>query len=193
MDPALQLEPASARTRQWWNVLALALPLAAIGVAVALAATVDPPERLIGGSVPLTAALVGGGAALVTVAVWWGIGRRLRRHCLRVGPDGLEILTTFYRQHLGLEELELEQARVVDLGERGEFRPMLKTNGTALPGFQSGWFRLRNRDKAFVARAGGGRVLLLPTTRGHVLLLQPRQPRALLERLRELAAGARHG
>ncbi|NZA26382.1 hypothetical protein H0E84_08285 [Luteimonas sp. SJ-92] len=187
MDASLQLEPPSARTRQWWNTLALALPLVAIAVAVGLALTGNPPERLIAGSVPLTATLVGGGAALATVAIWWGIGRKLGRHHLLLDAGGLEIVTTFYRQRLALAELRLEQARIVDLDERGEFRPMLKTNGTALPGFQSGWFRLRNREKAFVARAGGRRVLFVPTTRGHALLLQPRQPRALLQRLRELA------
>jgi hypothetical protein len=60
----------------------------------------------------------------------------------------------------------------------------------ALPGFRSGWFRSRTFKKLFVATAGGKRLLWLPTSRGHALLLQVRQPQVLLERLRELAADA---
>ena len=57
----------------------------------------------------------------------------------------------------------------------------------AAPGFRSGWFRLRNWQKAFVATGDGERLLWLPTSRGFGLLLQPRDPQRLLERLRELA------
>ena len=46
------------------------------------------------------------------------------------------------------------------------------------------------RDYA-VAASDGERLLWLPTTRGFDLLLQPRDPQRLLERLRELAAPAR--
>ena len=81
---------------------------------------------------------------------------------------------------------------MVDLDEHTELKPSWKTNGTALPGFKSGWFRMRNRHKAFVAMTTGPRVLWLPTSKGHDLLLQPRQPQALLDRLREMAATARH-
>ena len=45
---------------------------------------------------------------------------------------------------------------------------LLKSNGYALPGFRSGWFRLRNWQKAFVATSDGERVLWLPTSRGRL-------------------------
>ena len=99
----------------------------------------------------------------------------------------------FHRRRLTLAELRLDQARVIDLAERTGFKPALRSNGTSLPGFHSGWFRLRNRSRAFVAIAGGSRVLWLPTTRGYDLLLQPPQPQALLQHLRELAAAPARG
>lgn len=79
---------------------------------------------------------------------------------------------------------------MVDLGEHTQLKPLLNSNGVKLPGFQSGWFRLRNRSKALVARADGNRVLWVPTTRGFDLLLQPRQPQALLDALKGMAPRA---
>jgi hypothetical protein len=87
----------------------------------------------------------------------------------------------------------LDAAREGAIDEHPELKPMLKSNGMALPGFRSGWFRSRAFKKLFVATAGGERLLWLPTRRGFALLLQPRQPQALLDRLHELAAAAATG
>jgi hypothetical protein len=112
----------------------------------------------------------------------------LKRHRLQLDVGGLEIATTFYKQRIPLADLKLDAARVVRLDEHPDLKPMLKSNGYALPGFRSGWFRLRNWQKAFVATSDGERTLWLPTTRGLGLLLQPRDPQRLLDRLRELAS-----
>src|SRR3546814_20675663 len=82
----------------------------------------------------------------------------MRRDQVTLDGDGLAIRTTFYSRKLGWSELQLPQARVVDLDEHTELQPMLKTNGTSLPGLRSGWFRLRNRHKALVAMGRGPRV-----------------------------------
>ena len=76
---------------------------------------------------------------------------------------------------------------MVNLDEHTDLKPAMKTNGTAFPGFKSGWFRLRNRGKALVAMTRGARVTWIPTTAGYGLLLQPRQPQALLDHLRATA------
>lgn len=200
-DPRLQLEPASGRSRLWLWLLGAALPSALAGLFALLdpGASVDRlvaddwrmrlwagfplPDRLL---VPLL-------VAAVAVAVCALLDRLLRRHRLRVDASGLEIVTTLYRRKLALSDLQLDAARVVAIDERPELKPLLKTNGMALPGFASGWFRSRAFKKLFVATAGGDRLLWLPTRRGFALLLQPRQPQALLDRLRALAADAASG
>lgn len=182
-----QLEPVPATVRLWLLALAVLLPT---GIVVgALVHVADDPgsKQLIGDSTALTMAIVVAGTLLACLAVHWFLGRALRRHHVALDGDGLAVRTTFYARKLGWSELLLQQARVVDLREHTEFKPMLKTNGTSLPGLRSGWFRLRNRRKALVAMGSGPRVLYLPTTQGHDLLLQPRHPPALLQRLRELA------
>lgn len=183
-DPRLDLEPVPASARRWLFVLAVALPAAITAIALAAGTTAGDAA---------TAAAILAGVAASVLAVWWLLDRRLRRHRLYLGRDGIEVVTTFYRQSLSLSELDLARARVVDLRERRELRPLLKTNGLALPGFRSGWFRLRDRSRAFVAMARGPRGLFLPTRRGHALLLQPRQPQALLDALRAMAEAPAHG
>ncbi len=126
------------------------------------------------------------GTAVFLPLLWLLLDLVMKRHRLQLDHGQLRIRTSFYTRNVGLSELQLDHARVVDLDERPEFEPALKTNGYALPGFKSGHFRLHNGEKAFVAIAGGPRALWLPTTAGKGLLLQPHQPDALLKHLRQL-------
>lgn len=191
MDAPWQLQPAPAKARAWLFALAVGLPMAIIAGALAFTANDMGPGRLIGGSEALTVVAIAGGTLALCLVIHGVIARALRRHHVTIDEGGLAVTTTFYSRRLGWDALDLAGARVVDLAEHTGLKPMLKTNGTSLPGFESGWFRLRNRDRALVATSGGSRVLHLPTTQGYGLLLQPRQPGALLQRLRELAPATR--
>jgi hypothetical protein len=190
-DPRLQLEPASGSSRLWLLLLTVAVPVLLAAMAPLLPGHGPAPYWLPDLLPPW---LVGPLFVLVlTAAIWFALDRLMQRHRLRLDAGMLEIVTTLYRQRLPLSDLQLDAARVVAIDERPELKPMLKSNGMALPGFRSGWFRSRTFKKLFVATAGGKRLLWLPTTRGHALLLQVRQPQVLLERLRELAADATTG
>ncbi|GGK11852.1 hypothetical protein [Luteimonas terricola] len=180
----LALVPASARTGAWLFALVVALPLLLIGI-VELSGGGGAAEA--GASVAWRAAA---GVAGFCLLLWGALAALVRRHRLRFDAGGIEVATTFYNRQFRLAELGLDAARVVNLDERPEFRPMLRTNGLAVPGFRSGWYRLRNGHRALVASAGGRHLLWIPTAAGHDLLLQPRDPQALLERLRAMAAAA---
>lgn len=186
-NAAWQLDPVPTRVRLWLAALAVVLPLVIAGTALGVSVASGEARDLVADSLALTIAgtlaaivLVGGGVALV-------VDRAMRRHHVVVDRDGIEVATTFYRRRLAWGELRLDEARVVDLDEHTQLKPLWKTNGAALPGFRSGWFRLRNREKALVAMIGGPRVAWVPTTRGYGLMLQPRQPQALLDHLRATA------
>ena len=191
LDPRLQLEPASGRSRLWLLLLTVVMPVSLSLVLPLLADGYNPAADLIDDSLVASRWLDQAFGPLLVAAVtgmiWFVLDLLMRRHRLRLDATGLEVATTFYRQKLALSELLLDTARVVSIDEHPELKPMLKTNGMALPGFRSGWFRSRAFKKLFVATAGGEQLLWLPTRRGHALLLQPRQPRDLLQRLRELA------
>ena len=185
--PALQLVPASSRARLWLVMLTVVLPTVAAAIGVA-SRRVPAATFLWGtGNVVVDTLLAAVTTALVTGAIAVFLTCMLRRHRLALTDDGLDIATTFYRQRLRLSDLQLDQARALDLDEHPELKPLLKTNGYAMPGFRSGWFRLRGMQKAFVALADGRRVVWIPTAEGYGLLLQPRQPQALLDRLREMS------
>jgi hypothetical protein len=184
-DPALQLVPASGRSRVFLFAITVGAPVLATMLGVAMG-HVPTGESLWGtghrGGDALVAMLA---VALVMGAIALFLDRMLERHRLLLDAGGIEVATTFYRQRIAFAELKLDAARVVRLDEHPELKPLLKSNGYALPGFRSGWFRLRNWQKAFVATSDGERALWLPTSRGFGLLLQPRDPQRLLDRLRE--------
>lgn len=192
-EPRFQLVPPGPRARAWLFTLCLLLPLVLTAATLAIPVLTGNATSLVGGSVPLTVALVLGGLVLLCGALWWVLARFMRRQALRVSADALEVRSSFYRCTTPLAELKLDQARVVDLDERTELKPTLKTNGFSIPGFHSGWFLLRNRRRSFVAIADGRRKLWLPGSGRHDLLIEPADPAALLARLRELAMHSGRG
>jgi hypothetical protein len=189
-DPRFQLEPASALTQWLLFGLVLVLPLVLL---LFLPGAGREAERMFGVAnghpwlIKLYAGLL---LSLVLGGVFVLLWLMMRRHRLALDIGGLDLATSFYRRRLAWADLQLDLARVVSLGERPELKPSWKSNGFAMPGFRSGWFRNRKLAKLFVATAGGDRVLWVPTRLGYELLLQPRNPQATLQRMRELAAMA---
>ena len=192
LDPRLQLVPPGTKPRLLMFLLCVMLPFVTTAVALWWMVRSGEAMNLIGDDVSLTVLLTAGGVLALVLAIWFMLDRAMHRHRLLLTPLALEVKTSFYSTLVPLSELNLEQARVIDLHERVEFKPRIKTNGYAIAGFNSGHVRLKNGEKAFVAMAGERRALWLPTSRGKGLLLQPRQPEALLKRLRELAGTPAH-
>jgi hypothetical protein len=201
VDANLQLRPVSARSRAWFAMLAVVLPVAlslllplfggpSTGAAYWIRETLWASRALEQWLGPVLVAIVAG-------AIWLVTDRLLLRHDLRIEDSGIDIRTTLYRRRLRWAELDLPAARVVDIDEHPENKPLFKSNGVSIPGFRSGWFRSRAFARLFVATAGGSRLLWLPTTLGYTLLLEPGSPAALLERLRQRSgssgAVAAHG
>ena len=75
-------------------------------------------------------------------------------------------------------DLDMDRARIVDLDERTELKPILRMFGMALPGFQAGWFLLRDRSPAFCLLTARRRVLWLPMRTGKSFLLSMERPDA---------------
>ncbi|WJI14614.1 hypothetical protein MWN52_13380 [Pseudoxanthomonas winnipegensis] len=187
--PALTPPPGSARL--WLFVLVVGLPLLLSAAALAIApltgrATPQPAGGVLG-AIALQLASV----AMLTVPLWAALDWALRRQALRIDHGELDVRSTFFRSRVALAQLQLAQARVIDLDEHLELRPQLKTRGYSLPGLRSGWYRLRNKCKAFVATADSRHVLWLPTAAGHALLLDVRDPHGLLALLHERCGHAR--
>lgn len=103
----------------------------------------------------------------------------------------LRIRAGVHSQSLALDAIDAGAARIVDLHERTELRPFVKTFGTSMPGLQMGHFRLRDRARAFVLLTSRRKVLLLPVRDGRRILLSLQQPQALIDVLRTAPAASR--
>lgn len=125
--------------------------------------------------------------ALVAVAILAVLLPMWRRE---VAFDGkhVRVKATYYSRLAALSDFDLGRARVVDTREHTEFKPALKTNGLALPGYWAGHFRLRDRRKAFCLVTDPSKVLALPHADGRVWLLSFEHPQAVLDILRRQAA-----
>ena len=189
MDPRLQLEPAAGRAYLLLFVFTVLVPVIVAVVLQRAGNHLPQPEAALLADSLLLARLLGAGMVLaIAVLLFAGTVLLMRRHRLSIDAGGIEVATTFYTRRFTWAELRLDAARVVSRGERPEISPVLKTNGVAMPGFRSGWFRSRSFGRLFVAIAGGDRLLWLPTTKGYDLLLEPVHAGTLLEQLREQAA-----
>jgi hypothetical protein len=130
--------------------------------------------------------------ALLLVAVLALLGYvaySARQTRFEISPDGLRIAGDLYQRTIPIEQLRVDEARVLDLGREDELRPRFRTFGTGLPGYRSGWYRLRNRQKALLYVTDPARVVYIPTTEGYVLMLSAVQPDSMLAALRAVGAG----
>lgn len=126
-------------------------------------------------------------AGLVLVAVFTLLalsvmGSRWAR--FEISRDQLRIRGDFYGRRVPAAALRAAESRRVDLNASAEFRPRLRTWGTGLPGYQSGWFRLRNGEKALVYLTDRSKAIYVPTTEGYSLLLSPDDPDGFLQALK---------
>jgi hypothetical protein len=133
---------------------------------------------------PLVALASQAVVAVVVLAIVLPLWRR------EAAFDGkrLRIKATLYTREAPLTEFDLDAARVVDTREHREFKPRLKTNGYALPGFWAGHFWLRDRQRAFCLVTDPSKVVVLPHADGRLWLLSVEHPQAVLDILRRARA-----
>lgn len=131
-----------------------------------------------------------GVVGVVTLAALLAVGASVlgsRTARFEVTETALRLKGDLYGRTIPLSDLTVSEARVVDLDIQTSLRPSRRTFGTALPGYASGWFRLRDGQKALLYLTDRRRVAYLPTRRGHAILLSVAEPQAFIEALR--AAG----
>jgi hypothetical protein len=106
-----------------------------------------------------------------------------RRARFEVSPDGLRLRGDWYGRFVPREAMATDRARRVDLAHDADLRPTRRTFGTGLPGYQAGWFRLANGERALLYLTDRRKAVYVPTTEGYSLLLSPDDPESFLAAL----------
>ena len=118
---------------------------------------------------------------VLAMLVYTGYSSQHSRVELR--SDRLQLVGDFWGRTIPLESIEASQAVIVDLDQRSEYSPQRRTFGTGLPGYASGWFRLRNGEKALVYLTRSKQIVYIPTLLDYVLLLSVEKPKRFIETL----------
>ena len=89
-----------------------------------------------------------------------------------------------YGRLITRDAMDLEEARVVDLKTDPSYRLGIRTGGIGMPGYASGWFRLKGCASALLFVTERTRSVAIPTSLGYTLLLSPADPDAFIKSLK---------
>lgn len=127
------------------------------------------------------------GLMVLTIALLGFIAWSTRNVTFTVSPEGLRIRGDLYGRLIPMQSLVLADAAAIDLAKETEYQPKWRTNGVGLPGYASGWFRLRNGGKALLFVTDRRHVARIPTKDGYTFMATVADPQALIAALRSQA------
>jgi hypothetical protein len=103
-----------------------------------------------------------------------------------VSTEGLRLHGDWYGRLIPANQLVPAGARRVDLAKTPDLLPGRRTMGTSFSGYQAGWFRLRNGERALLYLTDRTKAVYVPTTDGYAVLLSPSEPDRFLSALNTL-------
>ena len=147
-------------------------------------------------SFPLSAAQAHSGSAIVRsllglsvllplgIAALFGyLAYSIRRVTFELSKDSFRVRGDIFGRTIARSSLRFKDAQILDLKKEKSHRPVLRTMGVGLPGYSSGWFRLRDKGKGLLFLSDPSRAVFLPTSDGYTLLLSPADPDRFLAAL----------
>jgi hypothetical protein len=107
----------------------------------------------------------------------------IRHVTFTLSDEGLRVRGDFFGRLIPRSSLCIDDAKRVDLKQEKTLQPVLRMMGAGLPGYNSGWFRLRDRRKALLFLTDRSRTVCVPTNDGYTLLISPADPERFLAAL----------
>lgn len=108
-----------------------------------------------------------------------------RHSRVMVESERIKLVGDFWGRDIPFNLLDVSAARILDLTGNSEYLPKRRTLGTGLPGYTSGWFRLRSGEKALLYLTNRREVVYLPTSDGYSLLLSVEEPERFIATLQQ--------
>lgn len=106
-----------------------------------------------------------------------------RNSRVEIGSFGIKLVGDFWGREISFNRLNIPAARILDISGKTEYAPKRRTFGTGLPGYASGWFRLRNGEKALLYLTQRRDVVYVPTLDDYALLLSVDEPERFIASL----------
>jgi len=103
-----------------------------------------------------------------------------------ISTGGLEIKEGIYGRFIRSEDLVPESARAVDLTIERALAPSRRVNGTGLPGFRAGWYRLNDGEKALIFVTDERQVAYVPTRRDYSVLVSVPDPQSFVRAVQSI-------
>ena len=102
-----------------------------------------------------------------------------------ISSAGITIRADMYGRSIPLSDLVRERAEIIDLSKQGEYAISYRSNGVGLPGYFSGWFKLKSGKKALAFVTKKTEVVHIPTTKGYEVFLSVEKPQEFITALKQ--------
>jgi hypothetical protein len=112
-------------------------------------------------------------------------GYQSRHATFTVSDEGLRIGPGIYSRFIPKQEIDAAGVKVVNLNMETEYKPKWRTNGAGLPGYNAGWFKLQNKEKALLFVTDRSSVVYIPTTENYSVLLSVKDADEFAELLQQ--------
>jgi hypothetical protein len=119
------------------------------------------------------------------VALFLSFGYQARHATFTLTGEGLRIGPGFYGRTIPKQNIDVPGVRVMDLNVEKNYQPKWKTNGSNLPGFSSGWFKLQNKEKALLFVTDRSSVVYIPTTGNYSVMLSVRNADEMVKSIQQ--------
>lgn len=120
---------------------------------------------------------------LSLLGIFIGLALTMKQVSITVTDESITIRSLLFGRTLPLGVIRGSEARVLYTSKDTELLPVVRTSGVGLPGFQSGWYRLHNGEKALLFVTSREKLVYIPTTQGYSLLLSVSDPEGLVRAL----------
>jgi hypothetical protein len=104
---------------------------------------------------------------------------------LEVSEDKLRISGDIYGRTIPASLVNGAEVKALNLTHDTAYGLSRRTNGSGLPGYKSGWFKLANGEKALAFITDPTQVIYIPTREGYSVLMSVADPEKVKELLQE--------
>jgi hypothetical protein len=176
MAETFEITPAGQKAFIWLLVVTAFVVVTFCSLLIVMASTMGVKPIMIVGPVFFLVALL-----MVYIL------RASRHTTFELGREHLRIRGDLFGRTIPIELLDPEKARLINLNDELGYKPKWKTCGTTVPGYQSGKFKLKNGESAWIYLTDRSKVVYIPTKKRYAVMMSVTHPERMLEELRGLS------